>query len=1150
MSVIELLSRLRRRQIHLWLDGDALRYAARQPGLTPTERRELEQCRDEIVAFLRHSAHARPTPSLAVPAESPRHGDPPLTFEQRRLWVLNRIDPRSSAYNIPGVFRLRGPLSTAALEQALEATVARHDALRSTVGGPETAPVLRVLASMPVTLPIVDLGSLTAAAAATAGAAVVAREIAGPFDLRSGPLFRFRLVRKAPGDHTLILVLHHLVFDGSSLQVFARELCDRYRLFAAGAAAALSAPPTRFADVAWFQHECAQSGAFDEAVEYWRRTLQNAPPLLDLPLDRPRHDGSGGRAGEETIAVGPAALDRLSDLASHHGCTVRTTLLAAFLILLQRYAGQDDFCVGQPVAQRDTPDLEEMVGFLVNMLPIRHDLSGDPAVGELVRRVRDACHAAYAHRDAPAQLVLEGLRLPRSASHAPLFQVVVAFQPAPPPTYDTDALKVELQPFAACTTAKFDLTLFLIERRDGLTAVFEYDSDLFDAATIRSMARHYAWLLDAIAGAPDRRISQIPWPDEEPLIAADRDERAGDEYCAGTLWGLVLAQAKRTPDAVAVLAPGSDPQVFDAVTYAALVARARAIAATLGGAGIGPEQTVGICLDASVARPAILLGILAAGGAYVPLDPRWPQSRIAVVAADAALDFAIADAKHAALVERSGVRCLGVKDLDPSAQVSGDARAHHPPSPFIAGADVAYVLYTSGSTGVPKGVAIEHRSAVAFVRWAAKYFDSAELACVYASTPLCFDLSIFEMFAAWCAGGTVVVSDNILRLTADAAAAPITLIDTVPSAAEALARSGALPPSVLTVSLGGEPLQRRLVDLLYQRPHLRRVVNLYGPAEATTCATAETVARNDGTTPPLGDPIEGTCVYVCDPLLRRVARGAPGELAIGGAGVARGYLNRPDLTAERFVPDPFSATAGARIYRTGDLARHSAGGALRFGGRRDWQVKLRGYRIELGEVDAALHRCAGVASGAATVVSTPAGDRLTAFVVPRSGRLDESRIRRELAGRLPDYMLPEQIVCVDTLPRTATGKIDRLALDAMPRPPAAAARAPRTDLEQTIAEIWRSVLQDDVDVELPFFEMGGNSLHLLEVAARLRERLGRSVPVVDLFRYPSIRRLAQHLSPEIDGPGPGRRAARRGDLRVAAMSAAHATHRRGRPERA
>jgi amino acid adenylation domain-containing protein len=1072
--------------------------------------------------------------SADVPARPPlvrvSHEEPlPLSFGQQRLWFLDRLEPGSPVYNLPVAFRLLGPFDPVVLERSLDEVLQRHEALRTTFAeGPDGEPRQVVAPFHPAGLPRVDLAGLPPAAARAEASRQIAREARRPFDLVRGPVARALLLRLGEQEHDLLFSCHHIAFDGWSVGVLRRELGALYAAFAGGQPSPLPELSFQYGDFAAWQRRWLAGEALAGQLAYWRERLAGAPAALELPADRPRPPVQSFRGAILPLAFPAGLAAGLRDLARGQGSTLFMTTLAAFSALLGRFTGQTDLVVGSPVAGRTEAGIEDLLGFFVNTLALRADLGGDPSFHALLGRVRESALSAYAHQDLPVERLVEELQPERDLSRSPLFQVMFSLDPVQ---------GGELAPGLGCEllgvdtgTAKFDLSLFLEQKEGGLAAVLEYATDLFDAATVARLGRSYLCLLGGLVeqGA-GLRVSDLPLlgAGERWQILGEWSEPASWATVDACLHDLVAAQVERTPSAVALVAGG------ERITYRDLGLRAGRLARRLAALGVGPEVRVGVCLSRSPALVVALLGILEAGGAYVPLDPNYPRERLELMLEDAGAKVLVTETALASRLPASRARVL-VLDCEPGEPADGPVEAE--PIRAFSG-NLAYLIYTSGSTGKPKAVAIEHRSAVAFVHWARGVFDPAELASVLASTSISFDLSVFELFVPLACGGRVVLANNILELPELPAAGEVTMVNTVPSAISAMAELvRALPAGVRTVNLAGEPLKGSLAQALYASG-VERVRNLYGPSEDTTYSTFETVERGSRREPTIGRPIAGTQARLLDPDLRLVPVGVPGEIHLGGAGLARGYLGRPELTAERFVPDPLENASGERLYRTGDLGRYLPDGRIEYLGRLDHQVKVRGYRIELGEIEVALAAHPRVREAVVVARGEPGSDRFLAayFVaagqpVPTAGEL-----RDHLRVRLAEFMVPSSFTWLEGLPLTPNGKVDRKALPdpgsraAAPGGPAAV-RGPVDPLLELLAGIWAEVLGRE---ELPgahdnFFELGGHSLLATRVVSRVRAALGIELPLRALFAAPTVSALAAVVAEQ--------RAARQGTTEAAPLA--------------
>ena len=1079
----------------------------------------------ELAAAVEPEMRAGRAASAPPLSPVPRDGALPLSFAQQRLWFIDQLEPGNPVYNMPGAVRLEGRLDKLALERALNEVVRRHEALRTTFVSGEGRPAQVVAPSLSLPLPVVDLTRFSAAEGEAEAQHLATAEVQLPFDLAAGPLLRARLLQLSADDHVLLVTMHHIVSDGWSVGVLVREAAALYAAYAEGHAASLPELPVQYADYSVWQRDWLRGEALDEQLAYWRRQLAGAPPLLELPTDRPRPKAQTYRGAALAVELPQDLTEDLKSLGRREGVTLFMTLLAAFQVLLARYTGQTDIPVGSPVANRRRREVENLVGFFVNTLVLRTDLSGDPAFTDLLARVREVCLGAYAHQDVPFEMLVEELQPERDLSYTPLFQALLVLQNAPGGEFNLPGLK--LTPMLPQSgTAKFDLMLSLTETDAGLEGVFEYNADLFDEATARRLLGHFETLLRAASTDARRRLSSLPLlrADEERRLLVDWNDTAAEFPRESCVHELVERQAAHTPAAAAVVFDG------ERLSYGELNERANRLAHFLRAQGVGPEVVVGVLMERSVEMMVGVLGILKAGGAYLPLDPENPRERLSFMLADAG---ARALLTHERLAERVPQTSARVVRLDADWAEVARARGENP-ARLATPDNAAYVIYTSGSTGKPKAVAMPHRAAVNLVTFQRRSSGETAGARTLQFAPLSFDVSFQEIFSTWCAGGALILLDE------DARRDPRQLLDVLAGQevgrlflpfvalqqlAEAAAEGGRAPRSLRAVITAGEQLKitpqvERLFGLLAGCV----LDNHYGPTE-THLATMWRLAgdaRRWPALPPIGRPIANARVFLLDARMTPVPVGVPGELYVGGDGLARGYLGRPELTAERFVPDPFSAEAGARLYRTGDLARYLTDGRLEYAGRADLQVKVRGFRVEVGEIEAVLKQHSAVTQAAVVArEDAPGVKRLVAYVVlaepsrpPVAGEL-----RSFLKERLPEYMIPAVFVLLDALPLTPSGKVDRQRLPA----PDEAARtaldvhvAPRTPVEEVLCSVWAEVLKvGRVGVHDNFFELGGHSLLATQLMSRVRQAFGTDVALRQLFEQPTVAELARAVEAKL-----------------------------------
>jgi amino acid adenylation domain-containing protein len=1073
---------------------------------------------------------SRSESSLKLPPIQPvaRNRELPLSFAQERIWFLSQLAPDSTAYHVPRAVRMKGRLSVSAVHWAFTELIRRHEVLRTTFPTGDGRPRQVIHPPQPITIPVVDLRLLPE----TEREAEVQRLIIGegqqPFDLAKGPLLRLKLLRLDEEEHVLILVEHHLVHDGWAQGVLIRDFSKLYAASAAGKPSPLPELPIQFADFAYWQRQWLQGDVLEAELSFWRRQLAGAPPVLELPTDRPRPAVQSFR-GVERIVTLPARLsESLRTLSRREGVTLFMTMLAAFKTLLYHYAAQEDIVVGSVIANRRLQEIEGLLGMILNTVVLRTDLSGNPPVRELLGRVREACLGAYAHQDLPFEKLVEAIQPERHLSHTPIFQVMFSFMDVPHPDLELPGLTLEVLE-SHNRSAKFDIGVIVLphwEQRissgaqaqaSEITILLEYNTDLFDDATMTRMLEHYQGLLEGIVADPTRRLLELPLltsvQRQQLLVDWNNTEIEFPQEQDQCLHQFFEAQVERSPDHVAVIF--EDQQM----TYRELNRRANQLAHYLRALGVGPEVLVGICLERSLEMVVAILGVLKAGGAYVPLDPAYPSERVAFMLEDTQAPVLLTQRRLVEKLPPSGAQQLC---LDWQWEVIAQASAG-PPVGVVAPDNVAYVIYTSGSTGRPKGVAIQHSSAATLLNWAGEVFTAEDVAGVLASTSICFDLSVFELFVPLSRGGAVILVENALHLPSAASAHHVTLINTVPSALAELMRGDGLPGSVRTVNLAGEPLPNTLAQQIYQQETVQRVFNLYGPSEDTTYSTVALIEKGAGGPPPIGRPIANTKIYLLNAHRQPVPIGVPGELYIGGAGLARGYLHRPELTAEKFIPNHFSEEPGARLYKTGDLARYRLDGNIEFLGRCDHQVKLRGFRIELGEIETVLSRHPALQEAVVVVREDAPGERrLVAYLVANPESVASTdELLSFLKKELPEYMLPSAFVQLETLPLTANGKVDRRALPApqgRDRYIEKAFVAPRTPIEQMLAEIWCDVLRlERVGVHDDFFQLGGHSLLATRIVSRVQDIYRIALPLRRLFETPTVAGLAMAVTQSQNG---------------------------------
>jgi amino acid adenylation domain-containing protein len=1082
---------------------------------------------EQRILFERRSQQLGLTPPqrLTIPRRDPQAAVP-LSFAQQRLWFIQQLDPHSTVYTVPCALRLRGTLQIPALEQALNAVIQRHESLRTTFTTDAQQQPIQVIAPARFqSLTIADLS--TDPERDRRVEELIRQTVDRPFDLTQ-PLVRSQLVRLEETDHILLLTTHHIVSDRWSIGVFLRELSLLYRAFTQGQPSPLDDLPIQYGDWAIWQQQQLQ-GAVLVQQAYWQQQLGGELPVLPLPTDRPRPAVPNYQGSHHAVALSLDLSTQLKALAAEAGVTLFMLLLASFQTLLHRYTEQDDLVIGTDIANRDRRETEGLIGLLVNTLVLRTSLAGDPSFRELLNRVRQVTLDAYAHQQLPFEQVVELLNPDRDLSQmSPLFQVKFDFQLATVQPLELAGLQLERLPIED-GTVKYELRLNLQDTLDGIRGQFEFSRDLFDVATIARMSEHWQTLLAAIVHDPQQPLSTLPLLSKAEQQQLDQWNQTQRPYPTDRcIHQLIEAQVGRTPDAIALI------DGTRSWTYRELNDRANQLAHYLQRLKVQPNTAVGICLDRTATMVIALLAILKAGAMYVPLDPAYPATRLQWILADADVPILLTQTALRTTIAAPSIAAPSttVVELDDWTEFAEFATTN--PLSVVTPDDLAYLIYTSGSTGTPKGVMIAHHSTVCLLHWARDVFSASAIAGVLASTSLCFDLSVFELFVPLSWGGSVILAENALALPNLPAVDRVTLINTVPSAIAHLLHTHSIPITVNTINLAGEPLSDRLVRQLHQLPQHLDIFNLYGPSEATTYSTYAQLKPDDPQPPSIGRPIANTQAYVLDRHQQPMPIGVAGELYLGGAGLAQGYWQRSDLTAEKFIPLPFAEGrsplapldkggtgseiplkkgdlgGSVRLYKTGDRARYRPNGEIEFLGRLDHQVKLRGFRIELGEIEAIISQHPEVSQAIATVDDNSNSPQLIAYVTPET--LDSSDLRHWLSDRLPCYMIPAQFMPLKAFPLTTNGKIDRRNL---PRPGqhdrgvTQPFVAPRTSTEAAIGQIWQQALElETIGIQDNFFELGGHSLLGIKIIAQISAHFGIELPLRHLFRAPTIAQLA------------------------------------------
>ena len=1051
----------------------------------------------------------------------------PLSFAQQRQWFLDRLEPNSPFYNIPKAIRLSGEFDVQIFQQALDAIVAHHEILRTKYRSENGNPIQAIADPQSIELSIIDLQEYKPAEQETQVHKLLQQESQRPFDLESDMMLRGCLLKLAPQEHILLLVMHHIASDGWSMGVLWSQLTQLYQAFLNGQPNPLKTLPIQYADYAVWQREWLSGELLDKQLSYWQRQLADAKPLLELPTDRPRPAVQTYRGASHPFILSKSLSGKIERLCRQEGATLYMSLLAAFQTLLYRYSTQEDIVVGSPIAGRNRAEIEELIGYFVNTLVLRTDLSGNPSFQELLARVRSVTLDAYSHQDLPFEKLVEELNPERSLSYSPLFQVMFVLQNTPERVKQVPGLTEESVQLEA-ETAKFDLLLSVTEKDGTLVCSWNYSTDLFDAGTIERMTAHFQTLLEGIVDNPQQPIAQLPLlPSNEREQLAEWNDTYTEYPRDKCIHSLFEEQVERTPNAVAV--------VFEEqqLTYRELNERANKLAHYLQKLGVKPDELVGICVERSIEMVVGLLAILKAGGAYLPIDPGYPQERIGFMLSDSQLSVILTQSHLSDRLPELEIEQV-VLDLD---WAKIERCSQNNLASTATPENTAYTIYTSGSTGKPKGAVVRHKGVNRLVlNTDYVQIDSTD---VIAQVSNCsFDAATFEIWGALLNGASLAIISQDIALSPQKFATCVKEQGlTVMFLTTALFNqiSAEMPTAFQTmryVLFGGEAADPSSVKKVLLHGAPENLLNVYGPTENTTFSTwyrIEDISAG-ATTIPIGRAIANTQVYILDTHLQPVPIGIPGELYIGGDGLAKGYFDRQSLTNERFIPNPFSlsnehltfnnnnyassvsSTSSARLYKTGDLGRYLPDGNIEFIGRKDFQVKIRGFRIELGEIESALAQHPDIQETIAIAREDNPGDkRLVAYVVAQP-ELNSSDLRYWMQERLPNYMMPSAFVFLDTLPLTPNGKVDRRAL---PAPDASNTQLdtdfvpPSNPTEETLATIWTDILGiDRVGIHDNFFELGGHSLLALRLFAKIEQAFGRAFSLATLFEAPTIKDLA------------------------------------------
>jgi amino acid adenylation domain-containing protein len=1038
--------------------------------------------------------------------------DLPLSSAQQRLWVLHQLEPQGAVYNIPMGLRLAGHLQVTAMEEAFNSIVARHEALRTTFSHKQGNPVQAVQPAAPLPLPVFDLQSIPAELREQRLQVLLAQEARKPFDLVQGPLLRVALYRLAPEEHILLANMHHIVSDGWSISIFLKEMAEFYTARVRKREAELPELPIQFADYAAWQQESLQGPVLQEQLAFWKKQLAGMPEALELPGARRRPAVSSHAGMQHEFDLPAGEIARLKQIAVSANATPFMVFLAAFQVLLFRYTRQSDIVVGSPISGRTRVETEPLIGFFVNTLVLRTSVPGELAFHDLLKRTRETVLSASANQDLPFERIVEELQPERDSGQTPLFQIMFTFDSQTGAQWPLPGLRVRRENIDT-KTAKFDLTLSITETPGGISAGFEYATDLFDHETVLAMESHYRALLREIAENPGRAIADLPMlsPQEQEKILTgwNRTETA---FAQGKcLHEAIAEQARRIPEAPALFFEDT------VLSYAEVERRANQLARVLVKNGVAAETRVALCLERAPEMVIAILAVLKAGGAYVPLDPDCPPQRLAWMLQDAAPAALVTGQRFLQLVPREFTGSVISPDRDWNTIAQEPETA---PAVAVDESNAAYVIYTSGSTGTPKGVVNEHRGVLNYLFWSQQLCPLGSTDRALLKTPYTFDVSVPEFFWTLMTGASLVIArpgghkdpDYMVDLIERHG---ITTLRFVPSMLQVFLEAGEVErcASLKRVICSGELLPVAAQKRFFERLPHAELLNHYGPTE-TAVEMTHWRCRAEDSSIPIGHPGANTRLYILDERLQPVPVGVPGELFIAGTQVARGYLNRPSLTAEKFMPDPFNSAPGERMYRSGDLARWRNDGTVEFLGRLDYQVKLRGFRIELGEIESALAEHPAVLEAVVITREKENAEKyLAAYFTSKDGHAAPAaaELREHLLQKLPDYMVPATYLPLEALPRTSSGKIDRKLLPAPEALPVETTYVPpHSPVQEMLAGIWARMLnRPRMGIYDNFFELGGHSLLAIRIVSRIRDAFQVEMPLQAMFAQPTIAHLAR-----------------------------------------
>ncbi|MEM8718482.1 MAG: amino acid adenylation domain-containing protein [Cyanobacteria bacterium P01_G01_bin.39] len=1117
-TIDEFLLELNDRDIKFWLEikenkEKKLRFNAPEAVLTDELITQLTERKPEIIEFLEQTNSIRSSIRSAIQPVN-RSESLPLSFAQQRLWFMEQLQPGGAVYNIHSGVKLSGDLDLDVLAASLNEIIRRHEVLRTNFKTESGQPQQVINADVQIDLTIRDLQQLDKSEREATATELLRHEASRAFDLERELLLRVTVIRLASREHIVLLVMHHIISDGWSMDLLIKELITLYQAYTAREPSSLPKLTIQYADFAKWQREWLQGEVLEQQLSYWKQQLTGTLPVLQLPTDFPRGRIQTFKGANQSFRLGEQLTQKLNVLAQKSGVTMFMLLLAAYKVLLSRHSGQEDIIVGVPIANRNRAEIEALVGFFTNTLVLRSNLANCPTFKDFLLQIKELTYGAYDHQDLPFEKLVEELQPERDLSYNPLFQAKFRLENIPRPI---EIPELTITPLKQTEfAAKLDLSLDMYETTSGLVGGFEYNTDLFKPETINRLIGHFRTLLEGIVSNPNCRLTELPilTPAETQQILLDWNDTQIEFPSNLCFHQIFEVQVAKTPNNIALVFQEQE------LTYAELEQKSNELANYLVSLGVQPEVRVGICCDRSFELIIAFLAVLKAGGAYVPLDPVYPQSRLDYIVQDSQISILLTQTKHQDQFPDSNLTIINLDDPTPSPTPSPSAPSAHPDN-------LAYIIYTSGSTGQPKGVLIPHRGLTNLTEHKIRACQVDASSCVLQFFSFSFDASIPEIIMSLGCGAKLCLADRETLLPGEGLlnlmrSQKVTHITMTPSALATL--PAAELPDLKMVLVGGEAPSAELIN---QWSENRLFINAYGPTEVTVNASMVSCGNGNPVEPTIA-PSANKKLYICDRHLQLVPVGVVGELHIAGVGLARGYLNRPDLTAEKFIPNPFlsrgefgSNFSSAQLYKTGDLAYYLPDGRIQLLGRIDNQVKIRGFRIEPGEIELLINQHPDVKISVVTPLENSQGIKyLAGYIVPKQDRkIKVGNLSNYLRSQVPNYMIPQHLIVLDALPLNPNGKVD---LTALPTPSeikqetATEVIAPRNDNEAKLVEIFIQVLEvERVSIDDNFFDLGGHSLLATKLIALLLEEFKIDINVIDLFEAPTVEGLVKRIEDKI-----------------------------------